>query len=280
MADTKISALTELLALKIADVFPLVDDPAGTPVTKKMTIGTLLGIGWIGLGACTYEGADAPNYTVSFASDMTAILKPGDKIKLTDSTVKYFIIMAVGAYSGGKTIITIFGGTDYTLSGGAITLPYFSIQKSPFGFPMNPDKWTVETTDVSNRQQASPTDATWYNPTACTIAIPIGLWTVQYHACLFAYKAAGYYQLQAMATLSTANNSESDAAMSSSITTGGPSATGIGTVRGMVSRRKTLSLASKATYYLNCKNYTGSADAVGFSNDVANLSIKAICAYL
>jgi hypothetical protein len=53
MADTKISALTELTAPASVDLLPIVDDPAGTPVTKKVTLANLLGnvpsaqaIGW------------------------------------------------------------------------------------------------------------------------------------------------------------------------------------------------------------------------------------------
>lgn len=38
MADTKISALTALDAFASGDLFPMVDDPSGTPVTKKATI--------------------------------------------------------------------------------------------------------------------------------------------------------------------------------------------------------------------------------------------------
>lgn len=41
MADTKISALTELTTPINEDLLPIVDDPAGTPVTKKVTVANL-----------------------------------------------------------------------------------------------------------------------------------------------------------------------------------------------------------------------------------------------
>jgi len=41
MADTKISALTELTAPADADLLAIVDDPAGTPISKKITRGNL-----------------------------------------------------------------------------------------------------------------------------------------------------------------------------------------------------------------------------------------------
>lgn len=42
MADVKITALTEIVTLDETDILPVVDDPAGTPATKKMTVKTLL----------------------------------------------------------------------------------------------------------------------------------------------------------------------------------------------------------------------------------------------
>ena len=41
MADTKISALTELTTPADADLLVIIDDPAGTPISKKITRGNL-----------------------------------------------------------------------------------------------------------------------------------------------------------------------------------------------------------------------------------------------
>ena len=41
MADSKISELTELTAVQTGDLLAIVDDPSGTPVTKKITVDTL-----------------------------------------------------------------------------------------------------------------------------------------------------------------------------------------------------------------------------------------------
>jgi hypothetical protein len=41
MADTKISALTELTTVANEDLFAVVDDPSGTPTTKKITLASL-----------------------------------------------------------------------------------------------------------------------------------------------------------------------------------------------------------------------------------------------
>lgn len=42
MADTKITDLTALTSAADADIIPIVDDPSGTPVTKKITKANLL----------------------------------------------------------------------------------------------------------------------------------------------------------------------------------------------------------------------------------------------
>lgn len=41
MADAKITALTALTGVAAGDVLPIVDDPSGTPVTKKVTVAEL-----------------------------------------------------------------------------------------------------------------------------------------------------------------------------------------------------------------------------------------------
>ena len=42
MADAKITALTECTDPQSTDILPIVDDPAGTPVTKKVTVANLV----------------------------------------------------------------------------------------------------------------------------------------------------------------------------------------------------------------------------------------------
>jgi len=43
MADSKIENLTELTAPVSSDILPIVDSPASSPVTKKITITNILG---------------------------------------------------------------------------------------------------------------------------------------------------------------------------------------------------------------------------------------------
>jgi hypothetical protein len=66
--------------------------------------------------------------------DVTARFPKGTKIKLTQTTAKYFYVTA-SAFSTDTTV-TITGGSDYTLGEAAITLPYYSYASTPQGHPI------------------------------------------------------------------------------------------------------------------------------------------------
>ena len=123
MADKKITELTQ--GIPVAnDVFPYVSSPGATPVTKKTLYDNG---GWIGaVGTWAYASAT----TITVPSGAATYYAVGDKIKLTQTTVKYFYVVAVA-----DTLLTITGGTSYTLANAAITLPYFSHVASPVGHP-------------------------------------------------------------------------------------------------------------------------------------------------
>lgn len=68
--------------------------------------------------------------TITVPSGATSRYQKGDKIKLTQTTVKYFYIVGVA-----DTTLTITGGSDYTLANAAITDNYYSKVENPQGFP-------------------------------------------------------------------------------------------------------------------------------------------------
>ena len=84
--------------------------------------------GWVSAGE-TLTYASATTFTTASAA-LAGTLAVGDKIKLTQTTVKYFYVTGISG-----TTITITGGSDYTLANAAITLPYYSHETTPFGFP-------------------------------------------------------------------------------------------------------------------------------------------------
>lgn len=82
--------------------------------------------GWIPVSA-TWTRASAVTITVPAGAGN--IYSIGDKLKVTDTTVKYFYIVGVA-----DTLLTITGGTSYTLAGNPSNI-FYSKSVSPTGFP-------------------------------------------------------------------------------------------------------------------------------------------------
>jgi hypothetical protein len=53
--------------------------------------------------------------------------------------IKFFIITNIvyNVTNAGKTTFFLYGGTYYNLFNAAITLPYYSMIKAPYGFPLD-----------------------------------------------------------------------------------------------------------------------------------------------
>jgi len=228
--------------------------------------------GWIAASETwTYVSADGPTGVFSVPADVTGKYSAGMRVKYTQTTIKYGIVTAVGAYAAGVTPITIYGGTDYTLANAAITSPYYSPVKAPFGFPLDPMKWTVEVTDTTQRSQVSPVSGTWYNLGSISISIPIGVWNVIYKLLAQCNGTSG--SIYVLATLSTANNSETDKKLTDQVGAGA-----VSNVYNVLGRESVLAVAVKTSYYLNSST---TADQTLYNrNEIATAVIRAVCAYL
>ena len=272
MADQKLTQLDAITSVSSDDIVYVVDDPGGSPISKKITVENLLG-GWISADAMTYASADDPTYTMTCTGDKTSKYQAGQKIKLSQSTggTKYFIVTKV-EYSSSTTL-TLYGGTDYNLEDEAISTPFYSIAKAPFGFPLDPTKWTVLTSDANDRSQASPAQNTWYN-LSISINLPIGVWNVNYQSNIYASDtAASAWSIYT--TLSTANNSESN-----SDWTSGLYFSEVKEAYSSVYRSGVISITAKATYYLNLRTTALNLDAIHFYGPNSPTIITAVCAYL
>jgi len=214
-------------------------------------------------------------FIIDTSGDLSTVIGVGNKIKFTDGTVKYFIVVAIAA-----TRITLFGGTDYSIANvAAVTSPSYSMMRTPFGFPLSPAKWTVTNTDISHRLQGAPGVGTWYNLGTVAISIPIGLWNVRYATVGYA-EITGHAnaQFDVWITLSTANNSESDTEFTSFLL-GDAQATASMAVGNTMNRDKTLNLTAKTPYYHNAKTTTYT-DNIYILNAYVPSIIQAVCAYL
>ena len=235
--------------------------------------------GWIPAGETwTYASADDPTFTFTVASDVTTKYSAGMKIKLTQGTVKYFIITAVSTYSGGNTTITVYGGTDYDLPNSAISANAYSMMKSPQGFPMSPAKWTVETTDTTSRGQSNPSANNYYNLASLSITIPIGVWELKYQIVAQIQSTSATTVLSGLIALSTSTTSPSDTGLRCGIVTRGAEAPM--QLIAQVGKEKVLTLTSKTTYYPIFASETTLTGNVTFRNDIGTMYLTATCAYL
>lgn len=231
--------------------------------------------GWLATNETwTFSSADAPSYVISTPSDVTQKYSPGMRVKFTQGGIVQYSIITKVTYASSTGTLTFYSGTDYSVTGTTISSPYYSTQKAPLGFPLDPSKWTVTVTDVTERGQNSPVQNTWYNLGSISISIPIGSWRTIYHVApqVNVGTAAG---VSVTVTLSTANNSESDSELSAFLYNGN-----VSILIATVTKEKTITAASKTSYYLNTRTILTSMVGVENRNDLNKLVIRAICAYL
>ena len=100
--------------------------------------------GWVA-ATDTWTYQTSTTFTVN--GDVTSKLGVGMKVKLVNSTLKYFYITSV-VYAPFSTTVTVNGGSDYTLANAAITGTYYSCVDTPVGFP-NFFTWTPGHTGFS-----------------------------------------------------------------------------------------------------------------------------------
>ena len=94
---------------------------------KRNQIDTNLIDGWTPVSSTwTYASAS----TITVPSGAASIYQKGDRIKWTQTTVKYGVIVAVA-----DTLLTIAVNTDYTVANAAISSIYYSHQANPLGYP-------------------------------------------------------------------------------------------------------------------------------------------------
>lgn len=114
----------------------------------------------------------ASSTTVTTPGDKTGKYQEGMTIKLTqNATVAYFIITAV-SYGAPNTTITLDGGSTYTVANAVITLPYYSLEMSPFGFTR--DSRPIGYAYLTSNFQPGTTNETDVTGLAVTVTVPNG----------------------------------------------------------------------------------------------------------
>lgn len=256
-------------------------------IYKKNSGGTVSGLVGMPLNGLiadpntwTYSSVDGHTSVVTINADVTGYIQAGTRIKLTQTTDKWFIVSKTPTFGGGNSTLTLYGGTDYTVANAAITSPYYSYVKDPFGFNSDPAKWTEVVATVGTAQ-TSPTVNVWYNK-GSSMDIPIGSWFVTFAGTMYGQKLTAT-SVSVESTLSTANNSESDVTFSSYFVVGQSTGNGTVTAGGSFYKSGHILLTSKTTYYANIRTETTGAGTISMTDADAGsqkIIIKAICGYL
>jgi hypothetical protein len=228
---------------------------------------TISASGWTVLPATlTYASATTMNTSV----DLTGMVGLGMRIKLTQTTTKYFIVTAITTSS-----ITMYGGTDYTLTSDAISNVYYSSQKTPFGFPMSADKWSIIKTDSSDRSQSSPNGGTWYNLGGVYLDIPIGYWDLGYKVTAQSgYSQTANQNRVISTTLSTTNNGATNPEYNMQTAVVG------NYIRSTFEKSEKKTFAAETRIYLNTMSDTATGDNIYNVGAGKPTQIIAVCAYL
>lgn len=108
-------------------------DQSGSPILGINGRG-ISSDGWSQVFGETWTYASPTTFTV--AGDVSTAYQKGDKIKLTQTSVKYFVVAATSVFSAGVTTVTVTGGSDYTLANAAISSQFVSRSLVPEGFPL------------------------------------------------------------------------------------------------------------------------------------------------
>ena len=101
--------------------------------------------GWFYDVVNTWTYASSTTFTIS--GNVTAVFTPGTKIKLTQTSVKFFVVVS-SSFSSPNTTVTVTGGSDYSLSNASITTSAYSYAANPQGFP-TAFNWTPTVTGLA-----------------------------------------------------------------------------------------------------------------------------------
>lgn len=302
MATKKISELTAISTIADTDVLPIVDISENE--TKKISysqltggatpteIGYLTGLtsnaqaqfdskamdmyvktGWYPIiNTATYVSWDATVSTgvIKFTGNVTGILSAGMKLKLTQTTIKFAIVTAVGTYSGGVTPVTLYFGTDYTLANATIADVYFSTQKQPFAFPSNPDKWTITSQIDNSAAVLSGNIASLGN-----IKVAIGAWNfITYGFAFWIATANTSYDFKFGFVQNTTYSPDGNNSVNGFFPLAKTEDNGYFRGNSAVTTPN-INLSNATTFYANM----AISPSTNFTA-VVNLSFKAVCAYL
>lgn len=232
----------------------------------------------------TFSSVDDPTGIFTVSGDVSTKYSAGMRIKFTNGGNTIYGIITAVSYSSPNTTITFLHQIDPTdnlalalMADSAITANYYSTQKAPYGFPLEPTKWSVQLSDSSQVTQGNPVAGVWYNLGSLSLSVPIGCWDLSF---LVNAEVVGSVSTAANmdVALSTANNSSSDVELIANLYIGGAGGTIVAWAN--VNRSKVVTVTSKTPYYLNAMSGLAGMNTLYFRGEKGNIIIRAKCVYL
>lgn len=290
MAGQKITDLTKITTVAEDDLLVAVDvSDTGMGASgsnkglQKRSLFLSRDSGWIPVtDTWEYLSADDPTGVLTVPSDATTKYSIGMKIQFVNGgNIIFGIITALTSET-----ITFLHEIDPTvqptvakdlIANSEITLPYFSTQKAPFGFPTNEAKWSISVTITTDHDTSGVVVGTWYQYGNISINIPIGLWKIRYVGTIRYDGSSEVTSRRVDISLSTATGSESHSELTLTVYAGISGAT-FGSAE---IADKLFELDTKDTYYLIGKGETsGTITRNRFNGVLRTAEVIARCAYL
>jgi len=198
----------------------------------------------------TYASAAAPTYTITTpdaSATLLTLIGPGDKFLCTNqSASQYFIVTAI-SNNGTLTTLTLYGGTNYTLTNTAITNPFYGhgrpfVPSGTTGFDVEAAWRVAAVNNTLVTVKSGPTVGTWYD-SGLSLVVPMGSWRISFQANAELTTASG--SANVICALSTSASSISDQNLAAFIYAGPTTVFANG-----LSRWSPVTLAAPATYHL------------------------------
>ena len=189
-----------------------------------------------GAGSPTATNADSP---FALGNDLASAYTKG--------TTDFGVVMATSFSTNTTVTVQVPEGCTIPTSGG-VSAVYYSTQDTPYGFPRQRGKWRLTSmakTIVSNGGSVSV--GTWLNIGYRQFYLPIGSWMLGFNAVPYYYRTGTSAEFKA--TLSTANNTESNTELTIASSVEG--ASGTMAARNNMNRETDITVNSATQYYLN-----------------------------
>lgn len=289
MAGQKITDLTKITTVAEDDLLVAVDvSDTGMGASgsnkglQKRSLFLSRNSGWIPVtDTWEYLSVDDPIGVLTVPSDARLTYSVGMRIQLVNGGNTISGILVVVTETTLAFLHEINPANNQALNliaNSPITVPMYSTQKIPFGFPMDPKKWQIFISTTSNSDQSSPSESQYYNLGGLSINVPIGSWELGY---MLGIRVVAPTDITNVAcTLSISSNSESDSDYSVYVpvdTGAGSTAISFGCA---VSKEKIITIAVGDEYFLLAVTTDSDASLLRFSGTAGATVMYAKCAYL